>query len=242
MLFFGLFLSLLCIELEGQKSIVINDDIQLIQLNDSLFIHKSWHSTERFGRFPSNGMLLVKEGKAMMVDTPMDVQKTKILAEFLNDSLGISIEKIIIGHYHNDCLGGLAFLKANGVESIANSLTLDKCIELNLPLPDIEFNYSYTVDFYGEKIECYFPGGGHSIDNIVVFFQYHGILFGGCLVKSMGSRNLGNLNDAVLKEWAPSITNVREKYKDGIRLVVPGHGDHGGPELLEHTLQLLKDN
>ena len=36
----------------------IDDDIQLIHLQDSVFIHVSWHSLEGVGRFSSNGMII----------------------------------------------------------------------------------------------------------------------------------------------------------------------------------------
>jgi hypothetical protein len=36
------------------------------------------------------------------------------------------------------------------------------------------------------------------------------------------------------------MANLKSKYPDA-RIIVPGHGDPGGPELIEHTLKLLKE-
>ncbi len=38
-------------------------------------------------------------------------------------------------------------------------------------------------------------------------------------------------------DWAASIARVQAAYPDA-RLVLPGHGDAGGPELLAHTREL----
>ncbi|MGV2873384.1 hypothetical protein [Colwellia sp. E150_009] len=67
--------------------------------------------------------------------------------------------------------------------------------------------------------------------------EYAQILFGGCFVKSLNSKNLGNIEDAVIKDWPDSIQQVINKYPN-IKMVVPGHGNIGGINLLKHTTKL----
>lgn len=88
-------------------------------------------------------------------------------------------------------------------------------------------------------IEVFYPGEGHSPDNIVVWLPEYKVLFGGCLVKELDSKGLGNTTDANLEQWPISINKVLEKYPDA-EVVIPGHGNWGGIELIEHTLELLK--
>jgi metallo-beta-lactamase class B len=219
--------------------IVIDNDISLIHLHDSAYMHVTWDESEMYGRFSSNGMIFIKSGKALMIDTPMDNDKTRRLCEFLEISMNVEVVKLVIGHYHDDCLGGLEYIHGKGIGSIANRLTVDKCIGIGLPVPSTSFTDIFTLDFMGETIECRFFGGGHSFDNITVWISSCRILFGGCLVKSLDSKGLGNLADAVTDEWEGTVRKIVAAYPE-INTVVPGHGNQGGPELLDHTIQLVK--
>lgn len=224
---------------QTDNKIVINKDIQLLHLQDSIFVHVTWHYLDGFGRFPSNGLIIIKNGQALMIDTPMDNDKTEKLTRYLKDSMSANVVKLIIGHFHDDCLGGLGYLQSIGVESIANAKTIDKCKELGLAVPSTSFTDSLTFDFNGEQIVCRFFGAGHSLDNITVYIQRKTILFGGCLIKSSNSTGLGNLSDAVVADWDVTIKKLMNKYTD-IKTVIPGHGDIGGTELLTHTIKLIE--
>ena len=91
---------------------------------------------------------------------------------------------------------------------------------------------------HSKEIEIYFPGASHSPDNLVVYFPQKRILFGGCMVKSLESTDLGNTADADLEEWPKSVNRVLERYKDKADIIVPGHGKCGNSDLLVHTIEL----
>lgn len=226
---------------QPERNIFINDDIQLTHIIDSVYAHVTWEESETFGRFPSNGLIFIKNGQAIMIDTPFDNEKTKRLTDFLEDSMGVEIKKLIIGHFHDDCLGGLEYIQSKGIESIANRLTIDKCKELELPIPSTSFTDSLVFDFQGELVVCRYFGGGHTIDNITIWFPSKKILFGGCLIKSINSRGLGNLSDAVVKEWDVTVKKIINQYPD-IEIVIPGHGAIGNSSLLTHTIELVERN
>ena len=238
LIFISLF-GLLTTMAQPQKNILIGDDIQLIHLQDSVYVHVTWYHLDNFGRFSSNGLILIKDGQALMIDTPMDNVMTERLARFLKDSLSVSVTRLITGHFHDDCLGGLEYLQSIGVESIANSRTIAKCEELDLPIPSTSFTDSLTFDFNGVQIDCQYFGAGHSFDNITVWIPGNKILFGGCLVKSMDSKGLGNLSDAIVSDWDITIKKVMKRYSV-FKIVIPGHGDIGGTELLTHTIELVE--
>ena len=226
---------------ESGHTITVNKDIQLIQIADSFFVHTTWFDSPDFGRYPSNGLIYIKNSRALMIDTPVNNELTAQLYRYLTDSMKICVQKIIVGHFHDDCLGGLSYLHEQGLESYGGELTKQKCIELNLPQPENTFSDELIMDFEGKRIICRYFGGGHTIDNIVVYFPEDKILFGGCLIKSMGSKNLGNLQDAVVDEWDKTILKIKDEFKD-IKLVIPGHGPYGGTELMDHTLKLVESN
>ena len=75
----------------------------------------------------------------------------------------------------------------------------------------------------------------------MVWIPVDQVLYGGCLIKSMQSTNLGNTADADLRQWGPSIQNLKKRYAHA-KLVVPGHGAVGGIELLQHTFELCLSN
>lgn len=89
----------------------------------------------------------------------------------------------------------------------------------------------------GERIVVSFPGAAHSPDNVVTFFEDRGLLFAGCLCFSARRDRPGFVGDANLLEWPETIERVKAIEA---RLVVPGHGAPGGPELLDHTLAALR--
>jgi metallo-beta-lactamase class B len=236
---FGLFV-IIPVFAQPHHNIVIDNDIQLIHLQDSIYVHVTWHQLDNFGRFPSNGLIVIKNAQALMVDTPMDNDKTGRLTKYLKDSMSVDLVKVIIGHFHDDCLGGLGYLQSIGIESIANSRTIAKCIEIGIPVPSTSFADSLTFDFNGEQIDCRFFGAGHSFDNITVWIPDKRILFGGCLIKSANLTGLGNLSDAVIADWDYTIEKIMKNYPL-IQTVIPGHGQFGGAELLKHTVELVEN-
>lgn len=58
------------------------------------------------------------------------------------------------------------------------------------------------------------------------------------MVKDMQSEGLGNLSDASLEEWPGTIDKLIARFPSA-RIVIPGHGQPGGMELLTHTKKLL---
>ncbi len=225
----------------NNKTISVNEDIDLIQLSDELYVHTTWYDFPGIGRYPSNGLIFIKNGKALLIDTPVTNSQTKQLYGYLKTRLNVEIIKTIVTHYHHDCLGGLKYLQGLRIPSIASEKTKTKCIENNLPVPSEIFIDKMAFEFEGENVVCQYFGGGHTIDNIVVFFPDKGVLFGGCLIKSNRSTDLGNTKDAIIEEWGSTIEKIMSEYED-IDVVVPGHGTYGKIELLSHTMKLVNQN
>lgn len=97
------------------------------------------------------------------------------------------------------------------------------------------------LSFGNESLILYYPGESHSPDNIVVYYPEKSILFGGCMVKELKARNLGNTADANLVDWVTSIERLKEKYNEKtVNHLIPGHGKVGNIQLLDRTLELLR--
>lgn len=217
----------------------ITDDVEIQKLSDNVYLHRSYFQTKNFGKVAANGLIIIKDGKALMIDTPWNNEQTKELFKWVNDSLNATVNTFIATHWHDDCIGGLEFLETKGVKSYANQMTIDIAKEKRLPLPQQGFSDSLKIEFSNIPIECFYLGGGHSSDNIVVWLPTEDMLFAGCCIKDMSSTNLGNLSDADVKTWPTTIQKIMKKFSK-VKTVVPGHGSIGGCELMEHTIELLE--
>ena len=54
------------------------------------------------------------------------------------------------------------------------------------------------------SLKVFYPGPGHTSDNITVGIDGTDIAFGGCLIKDSKAKSLGNLGDADTEHYAAS--------------------------------------
>ena len=98
----------------------------------------------------------------------------------------------------------------------------------------------WSLSYGDRQLEVFYGGPGHTLDNIVVYVPSARVLYTGCLVRPGESGSLGNTNDADIDKWAESVARVRDRYQGRVDVVVPSHGPPGGPELLDHTIELVE--
>ena len=221
------------------QPVPVSKNLEIIQIADNVYIHCSYFDLENFPHCPANGLIVVDNGKALIVDTPWTDTETVDLIDWVQKTLNADVAGCIVTHWHIDCMGGLQAVHDAGIPSYANQMTCEITQEKGLPLPQTCFNDSMTVSWGNQTTECYYPGAGHSLDNIVVYFPVSKILFAGCLVKSINSHNLGNTSDGDVNAYPQSLQNVLNRYPE-CQIVVPGHGQQGNLELIHHTLDLAK--
>ena len=75
------------------------------------------------------------------------------------------------------------------------------------------------------------------MDNIVVWIPSELILFAGCMIKSGNSKDLGNTVDGDLIAYPKTIDKLITKFPKA-KIVIPGHGQFGGLDLITHTKEL----
>ena len=224
----------------AQDKIKVSEDISLVRLTDKVYQHITAFQTQNWGKVYANGILIIDKGEAIMLDTPWNDEQTETLYNWLLNSMNVKVTSVIPNHWHEDCMGGLAYLHSQGVKSYANQMTIDITREKELPVPQQGFTDTLTVFLNDIEVLCYYPGGGHATDNIVVYIPSEKVLFPGCFSKDMKSKNLGNVADGDGTTWPGAIDKVLGRYPDA-EIVVPGHGKPGGLELLEYTKQLLEE-
>lgn len=223
---------------QEQKPHLISENLEITELATNVYLHVSYYQTQNFGKVGANGLIIVENGQALMIDTPWDDTQTAELYYWVKNSLQATITTVIVTHWHQDCMGGLNYLDSMGVKSYANQMTIDIAEEKDLPIPQYGFTDSLKFYFQNIPIESYYYGAGHSSDNIVVWLPTKYILFGGCVIKDIDAANLGNLADANITAWPITLQKIMTHFYNA-RIIVPGHGAIGNHELIEHTLELL---
>jgi metallo-beta-lactamase class B len=133
----------------------------------------------------------------------------------------------------------LAFFKSKGIKTYTSKLT-DQILKANKEArAENTFSKDTTFTVGQYKINTYYPGAGHTQDNILIWFGKDQVLFGGCFVKSTEASNLGNITESNLKAWPGNIQKTKKKFPS-TTFVVTGHQAWGNRESLEHTLKLLQ--
>jgi len=218
-------------------SLFADDIVELRQISPNTWMHTSYEMVNGY-RTDSNGLVINCSNGIVLVDTCWNNTQTIVLIDKIGKQFQKSILIAIITHAHSDRIGGIGALYKNGIKAVSTLLTTQFAKKAGYALPSPELESINTNLCFGDtKIEAFFPGAGHTKDNIVVWIPDEHVLFGGCLIKSMPSTNLGNMGNADISSWASSVRSLQSKFTN-IRIVVPGHGLCGGVELLQHTIDL----
>ncbi|MGH1433574.1 MAG: subclass B1 metallo-beta-lactamase [Lewinella sp.] len=218
----------------------IGEDIQLIRLTDNTFIHRSFKVFEGYGRIGSNGLIYMVDSTCVIFDTPVTTKTTVRLLDYLTKEQGFTVQAVVVNHFHEDCTAGLDSVQARGILTYGSKKTVALCEAEGTTAPQKKFGRKKVIKLGDQQIVNYAPGPGHTVDNIVSYLPTEGVLFGGCLIKSLGAGR-GNTNDAVVSKWSDTVERVQKKFPEAIH-IIPGHGHAGGPELLEFTVELFAED
>lgn len=210
-------------------------DLEVKKIAENVYQHTSYEKVKSWGLVGSHGLVFVDGKDAYIIDTPSTEKDTKTLVQWIS-AQGFNPKASISAHFHSDSTAGIAYLNSLSIPTYATTLTN----ELLGKKGKAQATHSFSKNPYWllkNKIEVFYPGAGHSPDNVVIWLPKQKILFGGCFVKPEG---LGNLGDAVIEEWPASAEKLIKRYRTA-KIVVPGHGNIGDASLLEKTKeQVLK--
>lgn len=216
----------------------LDNNIGITQLTDKAYLIQTSFAVN--GQLDCNHLLVVDTKDIVLVNTPVNDSLTKILLSCIEKKFKRKVSKVIVSHFHDDSSGGLHEISKCGI----NSFGLNKTQNLLKPQKrfiDFAFMNFLTLELQTTQLDLFYPGAGHTIDNVVLWLPDEKILFGGCLIKSLDAKDRGNIKDADLKVWPVTVELVKNRYKDA-KIVIPGHGEIGDSSLFEHTIQILAMN
>lgn len=217
------------VNLQQTKNLKIN------QLSDNVYQHISYKEVKPWGLVAASGLVVVNGTNAHLIDTPWTSDATKELLAWI-DAKELTVKSAIVTHFHDDASGDLPLLNELKIPTYATTRT-NKLLRLDNKQASSDEITSNAFPLVNGVIEMFYPGAGHTKDNVVVWLPKEKMLFGGCFVKSLGSKHLGYTGDAVIADWPSSVDKVLKRYPV-IERVVPGHGKVGDVSLLTHTKKL----
>lgn len=215
-----------------------NAQLNFQKLTDSTYMYITYHEYKG-EKISSNGVLRLTTNGVVMIDTPWDTTQFQPLLDSIQTKFSAKVALVIATHWHEDRSAGLEFYSKQGIPTYSTRATYNLCAENNMPQSEFTFTGDTTFQIGNTTFETYFPGAGHTTDNIVVYFPKDRVLVGGCFIKSVDATDLGNLSDANRGMWPIAVRNLKKKYRK-VKIVVPGHSKVDGKKALNHTIQLLR--
>jgi len=224
--------------LKTRNHVYQDDSLRIEQLTENTFQHITYLKTQDFGNVACNGMIVRDNGEAIIFDTPSNDEDAKELIDWVEDVLQCKVVAVVATHFHIDCLGGLEEFHQRGIPSYASNKTIALAKSKDSPVPQHGFDDQLELKVGNKNVINAYVGEGHTRDNVVGYFPGEKVLFGGCMIKSMGAGK-GNLEDANVKDWPKTVKKVKTEFADA-QVIIPGHGKPGGPELLDFTIKLFR--
>jgi metallo-beta-lactamase class B len=241
--FFLIFFPLLILSSESHalnrtKVVYESDQLIITRINRNTYQHVSFLQSEQWGKVACNGVIFVSNKESVVMDTPVDSLSSIELINWITERFGRPPIWVVPHHFHVDCTGGLSAFKARDIHVKMNTRTFAR---VKQPYQSTHvFFQADTLEIGRKQVILFYPGSGHTEDNIVSYLPRRKVLFGGCLVKSIGSGK-GNLEDAVVEEWSGSIESILQQFPK-VKVVIPGHGSAGGIELLKYSKVLFLED
>ncbi len=218
--------------------------LKITPVDSNIYLYTSYGDVGNYKNIDANAAVIISGNDAIIFDTPWDNAQAAELIRFVQDSLKKTIQLCIITHAHVDRIGSIETFQKNNIPTLCYYKTSEEAPKHNHPKPEYNFyNRDTTLKCGDIEIIAYYPGAGHTIDNIVLYVPSKQFLYGGCFIKSGLSQSIGNIADADVTEWPNSVKRMQQRFeKTGVKMVIPGHGSWQSEIAIKNTLKLLKED
>lgn len=217
---------------------VQNPKLQISPLTGNFYIYTTYNVYEG-NQIPAHGMYLVTDSGIVLFDTPWDTTQFQPLLDSIKLKHSLPVTMCIATHWHSDRTEGLEYYKKKGIKTYTTILTDELSKKSNMKRAEylIEKDTVFSVGY--NTFETYYPGQGHTEDNIVIWFAKEKILYGGCLIKGAHAKDLGYLGDGNVKAYYTTLKNVQERFSHPEYIIV-SHHDWTNNNSLRHSVKLAK--
>ncbi len=224
---------------ELTKPVYESESLIIRPISKHCFVHTSFLSSRSFSNVPCNGLVYFDSDTALVIDTPVDEASSELLIDWIVNTKKASIKAVVPSHFHVDCLGGLPAFHRKDIPSFAHEKTITLAHQDSTHIPKKSIKDQWICTIGKQNVVFKYFGEGHTRDNIVAYLPEEKVLFGGCLIKAVGAGK-GNLKDANVAAWPETVAKLKHHFSEA-EIVVPGHGDVGGQDLLDYTIKKFSD-
>ena len=216
-----------------------NVKLKISHLTGDFYIYTTCN-TYQDSQVPANGMYLVTDKGVVMFDTPWDTTQFQPLLDSIQVRHNKTVAMCFATHWHSDKTAGLEYYRQQGIKTYTTVLT-DELSKKNGKKRAEFLMATDTVFHTGQySFETYFPGQGHTEDNIIIWFEKEKILYGGCLIKGADAEDLGYLGDGNIKAYAATLKKVQQKCRKP-RFIIIAHSDWKNTNSLKHSIRMAKE-
>jgi len=212
--------------------------LKISHLTDDFYIYTTYNTYEG-NKFPANGMYLLTNNGVVLFDTPWDTTQFQPLLDSIKLKHNQNVTLCIATHWHSDRTEGLEYYKKQGIKTYTTKLTDELSKKNDKKRAEYLIEKDTVFNIGQHTFETYYPGQGHTEDNIVLWFNKEKILYGGCLIKGAEAENLGYLGDGNVLEYATTLKNVQKRYFEP-KFIIVSHHDWNNINSLKHSIKMAR--
>ena len=212
--------------------------LKISHLTGDFYIYTTYNTYEG-SQIPANGMYLLTNNGVLLFDTPWDTTQFQPLLDSIKLRHNKNVTMCIATHWHSDRTEGLEYYKNKGIRTYTTSLTDELSKKNNKKRAEYLIEKDTIFNVGQHTFETYYPGQGHTADNIVIWFDKEKILYGGCLIKGADAENLGYLGDANVIEYHSTLKKVQQKCPNP-KFIIISHSEWDNINSLKHSIKLAK--
>lgn len=212
--------------------------LKIAHLTGGFYIYTTYNTYEG-SKIPANGMYIITGNGVVLFDTPWDTTQFQPLLDSIRFKHNKEVTICIATHWHSDRTDGLEYYRQKGIKTYTTRLTDELSRKNNKKRAEYLIDNDTIFNIGQYSFETYYPGQGHTEDNIVLWFPKEKILYGGCLIKGAEAENLGFLGDGNIFEYETTLRNVQKKYPDP-KFIIVSHHDWNNINSLKHSIRMAK--
>lgn len=216
-----------------------NEKLKISHLKGDFYIYTTYNTYQEY-LIPANGMYLVTNRGVVMFDTPWDTTQFQPLLDSIKAKHNKSVIMSFATHWHKDKTAGLEYYRAQGIKTYTTVFTDELSKKNNEKRAEFLMSKDTVFNVGQYSFETYYPGPGHTEDNIIIWFKNEKILYGGCLIKGAEDENLGYLGDGNIAKYETTLKNVQKKCRKPNYIIV-AHSDWKNINSLKHSLEMAKE-
>jgi len=210
--------------------------LKISHLTGDFYIYTTYNAYEG-SQLPANGMYLLTKNGVVLFDTPWDTTQFQPLLDSIKTKHNKNVILCIATHWHSDRTEGLEYYKQQGIKTYTTILTDELSKKNNKKRAEFLMSKDTVFNIAPYSFEIYYPGEGHTADNIIVWFSKEKILYGGCLIKGADADDLGFLGDANIEQYETTLKRVEKKCPDP-EFIIVSHSDWKNINSLKHSIKL----